>query len=62
MLLLDLMATAVSVISGGLAAVRMRLDLVGVVCLAMMAGYHLGWAAGAIVVVAAEDVGTTTKT
>src|SRR5664279_110436 len=43
MLVLDLLATLVFGISGGLTAVRMRLDLVGVVSLATATGLGGGW-------------------
>lgn len=43
MLILDLLAILVFGISGGLTAVRMRLDIVGVVVLAMVTGLGGGW-------------------
>ena len=43
MLVLDLLATFVFGISGGLTAVRMRLDIVGVVTLATVTGLGGGW-------------------
>ena len=43
MLILDLLAILVFGISGGLTAVRMRLDVVGVVVLAMVTGLGGGW-------------------
>jgi uncharacterized membrane protein YeiH len=42
-LILDLLAILVFGISGGLTAVRMRLDIVGVVVLAMVTGLGGGW-------------------
>lgn len=42
-LILDLLAILVFGISGGLTAVRMRLDVVGVVALAMVTGLGGGW-------------------
>lgn len=42
-LFLDLLAILVFGISGGLAAVRMRLDIVGVIALAMATGLGGGW-------------------
>lgn len=43
MLILDLLAILVFGISGGLTAVRMRLDIIGVVVLAMATGLGGGW-------------------
>lgn len=42
-LILDLLAILVFGISGGLTAVRMRLDIVGVIVLAMLTGLGGGW-------------------